>query len=210
MVVVARSEEHQFVSHLLSQMAHLRPGECQELPDPLGNVDELGLPVLKLAEKTPPGLAAALKAPVNAQFEDAPLGEALTHLATQAKTTLILDPAPRLFAAKVTLKADKLTLGQALQRLTKSIDASILTLDHALLVTTPERARRLQPAPWMIYDVRNVLRDGQGIEALADRVRRVAEREPGWAPSHHVFGFRNVLVVRTTPAIHARIRETLR
>ena len=199
-----------FVHHLRSWLANIEPGEHRELPDPTGRAEELRYSALQVKEEPPAGLAAKMKVHVRASPKGAPVAEALADLGAQAKLTILLDPDAELQKAEVKTEGDNLTLADALRAIEEQTATTHVATAHALLLTTPERARLMRPASWALYDVRNIAADDAAAAELAQRLLRDCEKHKEWGRHHFIERHKRRLIVCTTAAVHERILATLK
>ncbi|MBM4033375.1 MAG: hypothetical protein FJ291_16550 [Planctomycetes bacterium] len=197
------------VDHLRSWLANLEPGEHRELPSPAADARALRHKALELRDTLPEHLAAALKKQVQPPAKAMHAAEALADLGAQARATLVLDPDAELPKAEVKLEGDKPTLADALRALEGQTGTVHVATGHALLFTTPERARLLRPAAWAIYDVRNLASDAAAA-GLAAGLLKECQKHNEWARHHFIEHHKRRLIVCTTTAIHERIVASLK
>lgn len=207
--VVEAPAEQELVTAFYGALRELKPGQRRALPDLPGPGGRRGLVASLFAEKLPAAVARRLEEIADFDLVDVPMHKAVAQVATRARATLILDPNTKLLETKITLRAKRLRLADALKRIEKQAGATHLPLKHGLLITTPAEARKLRPAPCVLYDARDVCPDERSAARLAVELEGLGKKSEHWADGHFVLQWQRRLVVRTAPAMHTKVREFL-
>ncbi len=159
-------------------------------------------------------LEAALQKKVNADFDNAELAKAVEALAKQAGVSIRLDEEQLdnygLAAdTPVSLRADGISLGAALNHLLRPLELAWLAQDQSLVVTTREYIDENLVS--RIYNVRDLLADDGATmldeTSLVELIQTVVAPET-WAESGGpgtISPFRKMLLVSQSHSTHARI-----
>ena len=209
-LVVWGSEcEQRFVEQLCRALRELGPGQWRALPRLANGHEPPGLPAWDVADAMPRAVATRLNAVAEVEMDGMPPRDAVARIASLAKTTLILDPDEAFAGPEVTLQAKRMRLADALGQVAEQLGVAVVPLEHGLLLCSKERARRLRPCAWVVYDVRGLAADEPAAAGLAVKLEAAGKAHKDWLPWHFVARWRRRLVVRTAPATHAKIHELI-
>jgi hypothetical protein len=99
----------------------------------------------RVAEETwMPEVNAKLQDPTSFQFENTPLAEAMSFLASLHRLNIVLEPAYARPDNTVTMAVDDMTVGHALRWMLRLKGLDYTLIDEAVFVSTPARIRALQ------------------------------------------------------------------
>jgi hypothetical protein len=149
-----------------------------------------------------------MKKPVTFNFAETPLSDAIASLGRDADVLILLDPgAVDAKLATATLQRKGMPLQTALDAAIKPFSLTCALKDEGILVTTPQRALDLRSVMWRFYDLRHLDRKRAAAAQLALAIRKACQAHPEWAPSHRIAEYKNRLVIRSTPAVHAVVQK---